>query len=141
MRINKVKVIVITKIAQIIYEITLIINDILQITINDENDINLQDLHQEQMHKYFEHVDFINLKYVLVFIKIIIIWYLIKKNEWMILTLHNFWKKVALNIQQKYSINKKNVDINLKLIFDHDNIDITSSALIIEFSAMKISFT
>ncbi len=55
------------------YKITLIINDILQITINDENDINLQDLHQEQMHKYFEHVDFINLKYVLVFIKIIII--------------------------------------------------------------------
>ncbi len=29
------------------YEVTLIINDILQITINDENNINLQDLHQE----------------------------------------------------------------------------------------------
>jgi len=29
------------------YEITLIINDILQITINDENDVNLQDLHQK----------------------------------------------------------------------------------------------
>ena len=29
------------------YEVTLIINNILQITINDENNINLQDLHQE----------------------------------------------------------------------------------------------
>jgi len=55
------------------YKVTLIINDVLQITINDENDINLQDLHQEQMHKCSEHVDFIDLKYVLVFIKVIII--------------------------------------------------------------------
>jgi hypothetical protein len=55
------------------YEVILIINYVLQITINDENDINLQDLHQEQMHKCFEHVDFIDLKCVLIFIKIIII--------------------------------------------------------------------
>ncbi len=27
------------------YEVTLIINDVLQITINDENDVNFQDLH------------------------------------------------------------------------------------------------
>jgi len=55
------------------YEVTLIVNDVLQITINDENDVNLQDLHQEQMHKCSEHVDFINLNCVLVFIKIIVI--------------------------------------------------------------------
>ncbi len=55
------------------YEVTLIISDVLQITIDDENDVNLQDLHQEQMHKYFEHVDFIDLECVLVFIKVIII--------------------------------------------------------------------
>ncbi len=113
------------------YEVTLIVNDVLQITINDENDVNLQDLHQEQMHKCSEHVDFINLKCVLVFIKIIVIWYLIKKNERMILTLHDFWKKVALNVQQKYSADKKNVDINLKLIFNHDKTDIASSALVV----------
>ncbi len=59
----------------------------------------------------------------------------------MILTLHNFWKRVALNIQQKYSINKKNVNINLKLIFDCNIINIASSTLIIEFSAIKISLT
>jgi len=123
------------------YEVTLIINDVLQITINDENNVNLQDLHQKQMHKCSEHVDFINLKCVLIFIKIIIVWYLIKKNEWMILTLHNFWKRVALNIQQKYSTNKKNVNINLKLIFDHNKINITSSTFVAELSAMKISFT
>ncbi len=29
------------------YEIILIINDVLQIIINDENDVNLQDLHQK----------------------------------------------------------------------------------------------
>ncbi len=113
------------------YEVTLIVNDVLQITINDENDVNLQDLHQEQMHKCSEHVDFINLKCVLVFIKIIVIWYLIKKNERMTLTLHDFWKKVALNVQQKYSADKKNVDINLKLIFNHDKTDIASSALVV----------
>ena len=123
------------------YEVTLIINDILQITIDDENDVNLQDLHQEQMHKCFEHVDFIDLKCVLVFIKIIIVWYLIKKNEWMILTLHDFWKKVASNVWQKYSADKKNVNINLKFIFDRDKTDIASSTLIAELSATKISLT
>ncbi len=55
------------------YKVILIINDVLQITIDDENDVNLQDLHQEQMHKCSEHVDFINLKCMLIFIKIIII--------------------------------------------------------------------
>jgi len=55
------------------YEVTLIINDILQITINDENDVNLQDLYQEQRHKCFKHVDFINLECVLIFIKVIVI--------------------------------------------------------------------
>ncbi len=55
------------------YEVTLIINDVLQITINDENDVNLQDLCQEQMHKCSEHVDFIDLKCVLVFIKVIVV--------------------------------------------------------------------
>ncbi len=55
------------------YEVTLIINDILQITIDDENDVNLQDLRQEQMHKCSKHVDFIDLKCVLVFIKVIVI--------------------------------------------------------------------
>jgi len=55
------------------YEVTLIISDVLQITIDDENDVNLQDLRQEQMHKCSEHVDFIDLKCVLVFIKVIII--------------------------------------------------------------------
>ncbi len=123
------------------YEIILIINDILQITINDEDNVNFQDLHQEQMHKCSEHVNFIDMKCVLIFIKVIIIWYLIKKNEWMTLTLHDFWKKVTLNIQQKYSTDKKNVNINLKLIFDHDKIDITSSAFITKLSMMKISFT
>ncbi len=123
------------------YEVILIINDVLQITTDDENDVNLQDLHQEQMHKCFEHVDFIDLKCMLVFIKVIIIWYLIKKNEQMILTLHDFWKKVASNVQQKYSADKKNVNINLELIFDRDKTDITSSALIAELSATKISFT
>ena len=93
------------------------------------------------MHKCFKHVDFIDLKCVLVFIKVIIIWYLIKKNEWMILTLHDFWEKVASNIQQKYSADKKKVDINLELIFNHDKTDITSSALITELSATKISLT
>ncbi len=123
------------------YEVTLIINDILQITIDDENDVNLQDLHQEQMHKCSEHVDFIDLECVLVFIKVIVIWYLIKKNERMILTLHDFWKKVALNVRQKYSADKKNVNINLKLIFDRNKTDITSSALVAELSATKISLT
>ena len=123
------------------YEVTLIVNDILQITINDENDVNLQDLRQEQMHKCSEHVDFIDLKCVLAFIKVIVVWYLIKKNEWMTLTLHDFWKKVASNVQQKYSADKKNVDINLKLIFDRDKTDITSSALVAELSATKISLT
>jgi len=46
-----------------------------------------------------------------------------------------------LNVQQKYSIDKKNVNINLKLIFNHDKIDIASSALIAELSMMKISLT
>ncbi len=55
------------------YEVILIVSDILQITIDDENDVNLQDLCQEQMHKCFEHVDFINLKCVLVFIKVIVV--------------------------------------------------------------------
>jgi len=55
------------------YEVTFIINDVLQIIINDENNVNLQDLCQEQMHKCSEHVDFINLKCMLVFIKVIII--------------------------------------------------------------------
>ncbi len=59
----------------------------------------------------------------------------------MILTLYNFWKKVALNIQQKYSTNKKNVNINLKLIFDHNKIDIISSTFIIKLSVIKISLT
>ncbi len=123
------------------YEVILIINDVLQITIDDENDVNLQDLRQEQMHKCSEHVDFIDLKCVLVFIKVIVIWYLIKKNEWMTLTLHDFWERVASNVRQKYSTNKKNININLKLIFNHDKIDITSSALIAELSATKISLT
>ncbi len=123
------------------YEVTLIISDVLQINIYDENNVNLQDLHQEQMHKCFEHVDFIDLKCVLIFIKIIIIWYLIKKNERMTLTLHDFWEKVASNVWQKYSANKKNVNINLELIFDHDKTDITSSALITELLATKISLT
>ncbi len=43
------------------YEVILIINDILQITIDDENDVNLQDLRQEQMHKCFEYVDFVTI--------------------------------------------------------------------------------
>ena len=123
------------------YEVTFIINDVLQITIDDENDVNLQDLRQEQMHKCSEHVDFINLECVLIFIKVIIVWYLIKKNEQMTLTLHDFWKKVALNVWQKYLADKKNVNINLKLIFDHDKTDITSSALVAELSATKISLT
>ncbi len=123
------------------YEVILIISDVLQITIDDENDVNLQDLRQEQMHKCSEHVDFIDLKCVLVSIKVIIIWYLIKKNERMTLTLHDFWKKVASNVQQKYSADKKNVDINLELIFDRNKTDITSSALIAELSATKISLT
>ena len=55
------------------YKVILIINDVLQITIDDENDVNLQDLHQEQMHKCSEHVDFIDLECVLVFIKVIVI--------------------------------------------------------------------
>ncbi len=55
------------------YEVTFIISNILQITINDKNDVNLQDLHQEQMHKCSEHVDFIDLECMLVFIKVIII--------------------------------------------------------------------
>jgi len=55
------------------YEVTLIVNDVLQITIDDENNVNLQDLRQEQMHKCSEHVDFINLKCMLISIKIIII--------------------------------------------------------------------
>ncbi len=59
----------------------------------------------------------------------------------MILTLHDFWEKVALNTQQKYSTDKKNVNINLKFIFDHDKIDITSLMLITELSTMKISLT
>ncbi len=59
----------------------------------------------------------------------------------MILTLHDFWKKVALNVQQKYSADKKNVSINLKLIFDRDKTDITSSALVAELSATKILLT
>ena len=123
------------------YEVTLIISDILQITIDDENNVNLQDLRQEQMHKCSEHVDFINLECVLVFIKVIVVWYLIKKNEWMILTLHDFWKKVASNVQQKYSADKKNVNINLELIFNCDKTDIASSALVTELSTMKISLT
>ncbi len=123
------------------YEVTLIISDVLQITINDKNNVNLQDLRQEQMHKCSEHVDFIDLECVLVFIKVIIVWYLIKKNEWMTLTLHDFWKKVALNVQQKYSADKKNVSINLELIFDCNKTDIASSALVAELSATKISLT
>ncbi len=55
------------------YEVILIISDVLQITIDDENDINLQDLRQEQMHKCSEYVDFIDLKCVLISIKVIII--------------------------------------------------------------------
>ncbi len=55
------------------YEVTLIISDVLQITIDDENDVNLQDLHQEQMHKCSEHVNFIDLECMLIFIKIIIV--------------------------------------------------------------------
>ncbi len=55
------------------YEVTLIISDVLQITIDDENDVNLQDLRQEQMHKCSEHVDFIDLECVLVSIKVIIV--------------------------------------------------------------------
>ncbi len=66
---------------------------------------------------------------------------LIKKNEWMILTLHNFWEKVASNVWQKYSADKKNVNINLKFIFNHDKTDIASSALVTELSATKISLT
>ncbi len=123
------------------YEVTFIVNYVLQITIDNENDINLQDLRQEQMHKCSEHVDFIDLKCVLVFIKVIIVWYLIKKNERMTLTLHDFWERVASNVQQKYSADKKNVNINLKLIFDHNKTDIASSALVAELSATKISLT
>ena len=59
----------------------------------------------------------------------------------MILTLHDFWKKVALNVQQKYSADKKNVSINLKLIFDRDKTDITSSAIVAELSETKILLT
>jgi len=55
------------------YEVTLIVSDVLQITIDDENDVNLQDLRQEQMHKCSEHVDFIDLKCVLVSIKVIVV--------------------------------------------------------------------
>ncbi len=59
----------------------------------------------------------------------------------MTLTLHDFWKRVALNVRQKYSADKKNVNINLELIFNHNKTDIASSALIAELSAMKISLT
>ncbi len=59
----------------------------------------------------------------------------------MTLTLHDFWERVASNVWQKYSADKKNVNINLKLIFDHDKTDIASSALIAELSATKISLT
>ena len=59
----------------------------------------------------------------------------------MILTLHDFWKKVASNVQQKYSADKKNVNINLELIFNCDKTDIASSALVTELSTMKISLT
>jgi len=55
------------------YEVTLIVSDVLQITIDDENDVNLQDLRQEQMHKCSEHVDFIDLECVLVSIKVIVV--------------------------------------------------------------------
>ena len=58
----------------------------------------------------------------------------------MILTLHDFWEKVTSNIRQKYSADKKNVNINLKLIFNRDKTDIAFSALIAELLAMKISF-
>ena len=123
------------------YEVILIISDVLQITINDKNNVNLQDLRQEQMHKCSEHVDFIDLKCVLVFIKVIVVWYLIKKNERMTLTLHDFWKKVASNVWQKYSAGKKNVDINLELVFDRDKTDIAPFAFVAELSATKISLT
>jgi len=46
-----------------------------------------------------------------------------------------------LNVRQKYSADKKNVNINLELIFNHNKTDIASSALIAELSAMKISLT
>ncbi len=55
------------------YEVTLIVSDVLQITIDGENDVNLQDLRQEQMHKCSEHVDFIDLECVLVSIKVIVV--------------------------------------------------------------------
>ncbi len=58
----------------------------------------------------------------------------------MTLTLHDFWKRVTLNIQQKYLINKKNVNINLKLIFNHNKIDIIFSMFIIKLWMTKISF-
>ncbi len=55
------------------YEATLIVSDVLQITIDGENDVNLQDLRQEQMHKCSEHADFIDLECVLVSIKAIVV--------------------------------------------------------------------
>ncbi len=42
---------------------------------------------------------------------------------------------------QKYSADKKNVNINLKLIFDRDKTNIASSALVTELLATKISLT
>jgi len=44
-------------------------------------------------------------------------------------------------VTQKYSADKKNVNINLKLIFDRDKTNIASSALVTELLATKISLT
>jgi len=117
------------------------VSDVLQITIDGENDVNLQDLRQEQMHKCSEHADSIGLECVLVSIKATVVWYLIKKDERMTLTLHDFWEGVASNVRQKYSAGKKDVGINLELIFGRDKTGIAPSALVAELPAAKISLT
>jgi len=63
------------------YEATLIVSDVLQITIDGENDVNLQDLHQEQMQKCSKHADFIGLECVLVSIKATVVWYLNRTDK------------------------------------------------------------
>ena len=59
----------------------------------------------------------------------------------MTLTLHDFWEGVASNVRQKYSAGKKDVGINLELIFGRDKTGIAPSALVAELSATKISLT
>ncbi len=81
------------------------------------------------------------LECVLVSIKATVVWYLIKKDERMTLTLHDFWEGVASNVRQKYSAGKKDVGINLELVFGRDKTGIAPSAPVAELPAAKISLT